>query len=470
MDENEVEEARKRAENVADDVRDTAAADRIENVLEDDSILKKVKDAAEDAVESVKNWVSPEPTMIEQVEEAAQDAGEVIADTTKSAVETVKEMVNPEPTMTERVKQAAEDAVESVKNMVSHEPTIVEQVQKAAQDAGEAIADTANTAVETVKEMVYPEPTITEQVKEVAHDTGEAVVDTANTAIDSVKEMVTPEPTFMEKVHIAYHDAEETVEGWWRRVYEWWNPPWFTDDDGLTFIGVIFYLLLAASFVAICWFSYRWYRNRQTTNNAVQNLENVLEDDSSHEDIRDEDDELISLDELGETELTWAADSGSEDVVAHLLTLPTTNIDDRNVWGETALLIAAWYGNLGIVKLLLANGASIEATDKKGANFLVHAALGFKNIIDDGEFLAEEYRQYRQLITYLVEEVGLPVPDKVLELLAEDPETLAVCQRARVEVTSLQVQCRATIARRLPRQSREKLPNILKNFVNELEF
>ena len=49
MDENEVEKARKRAENVAEDVRDTA--DRIENVLEDDSMLQKVKDAAEDAVE-----------------------------------------------------------------------------------------------------------------------------------------------------------------------------------------------------------------------------------------------------------------------------------------------------------------------------------------------------------------------------------------------------------------------------------
>ena len=436
MDENEVEEARKRAENVADDVRDTAAADRIENVLEDDSILKKVKDAAEDAVESVKNWVSPEPTMIEQVEEAAQDAGEVIADTTKSAVETVKEMVNPEPNMTDRVKQAAEDAVESVKNMISHEPTIVEQVQKAAQDAGEAIADTANTAVETVKEMVYPEPTITEQVKEVAHDTGEAVVDTANTAIDSVKEMVTPEPTFMEKVHIAYHDAEETVEGWWRRVYEWWNPPWFTDDDGLTFIGVIFYLLLAASFVAICWFSYRWYRNRQTMNNAVQNLENVLEDDSSNEPSSDEDiSDYAEDDELGWTELMWAASSGSEGVAAHLLTLPTTNIDARNVCEATALLIAAWCGNLGIVKLLLENGASIDAMDMDGNNVLVSAALGFKDMMDEDEDWMDDSKteEYRELIKYLVQEVGLPVPDQVLELLAEDPETLAVCQRASGE-------------------------------------
>ena len=213
MDENEVDEARKKAKDVAD---------LIEIILGDDSILQKVKDAAE-------------------------------------------------------------DAVESVKNMVSHEPTIAEKVKKAAQDAGEVIADTANSAVETVKEMVYPEPTITEQVKEVAHDTGEAVVDTANTAIDSVKEMVTPEPTFMEKVHNAYHDAEETVEGWWRRVYEWWNPPWFTDDDGLTFIGVIFYLLLAASFVALCWFAYRWYRTRQTMNNAVQNLENLDEDSNDND-------------------------------------------------------------------------------------------------------------------------------------------------------------------------------------------
>ena len=59
MDENEVDEARKKAKDVAD---------LIEIILGDDSILQKVKDA----VESVKNWVSPEPpTLIEQVEEAA---------------------------------------------------------------------------------------------------------------------------------------------------------------------------------------------------------------------------------------------------------------------------------------------------------------------------------------------------------------------------------------------------------------
>ena len=240
----------------------------------------------------------------------------------------------------------------------------------------------------------------------------------------------------MGRVHIAYHDAEETVEGWWRRVYEWW----FTDDDGidgLTFIGVIFYLLLSASFVALCWFAYRWYRNRQTMNNAVQNLENVqmdggvdvLEDDSSNEPSSDEDiSDYDEDDELGWTELMWAAASGSEGRAAHLLTLSTTNIDARNVLEATALHIAAWCGNTNIVKLLLASGANQQATDIDGNNVLVHAALGFKDMMDEGEDYKTE--EYRELIKYLVQ-VGLPVSDQVLKLVAEDPETLAFCQRAR---------------------------------------
>ena len=179
--------------------------------------------------------------------------------------------------MAEKVKEAAEDAIETVKNWVSPEPTFAEKVQHAAEDAGEAVQEAAESAGEAVKEMVYGEPTIADQVKEVSHDTGEAIVETANDAVESetVKEMVTPEATFTEKIQNAAYSAEETVQGWWARVKEWWNPPWFTDDDGLTFIGVIFYLLLSASFVALCWFAYRWYRNRQTMNNAVQNLENV---------------------------------------------------------------------------------------------------------------------------------------------------------------------------------------------------
>ena len=49
MDENEVDEARKKAKDIAADLRNSA--DLIENILGDDSILQRVKDAAEDAVE-----------------------------------------------------------------------------------------------------------------------------------------------------------------------------------------------------------------------------------------------------------------------------------------------------------------------------------------------------------------------------------------------------------------------------------
>ena len=161
-----------------------------------------------------------------------------------------------------------------------------------------------------------------------------------------------------------------------------------------------------------------------------------LEDDSSHEPSSDEDiSDYDEDDELGWTELMWAASLGNEDVAAHLLTLPTTNIDARNACEATALLIAAWGGNLGIVQILLLNGASIEATNMDGANVLFSAALGFKSWMDEDDGWMMDYmtEEYRELIKYLVEEVGPPVPDQVLELVAEDPETLAVCQRARGE-------------------------------------
>ena len=123
--------------------------------------------------------------------------------------------------------------------------------------------------------MVYGEPTIADQVKEVTHDTGEAIVETANDAVESVKEMVTPEPTFTEKIQNAAHSAAETVQGWWARVEEWWNPPWITHDDGLCFIGLIFYLSIAAIFVCICWFAYKWYKNLQNMNGS--NNQNMIE-------------------------------------------------------------------------------------------------------------------------------------------------------------------------------------------------
>ena len=187
--------------------------------------------------------------------------------------------------MAEKVKEAAEDAIETVKNWVSPEPTLAENVQHAAEDAGEAVQEAAESAGEAVKEMVYGEPTIADQVKEVTHDTGEAIVETANDAVESVKEMVTPEPTFTEKIQNAAHSAAETVQGWWARVEEWWNPPWITHDDGLCFIGLIFYLSIAAIFVCICWFAYKWYKNRQNMNNAAQNLENLDEDRSNNQNM-----------------------------------------------------------------------------------------------------------------------------------------------------------------------------------------
>ena len=103
--------------------------------------------------------------------------------------------------------------------------------------------------------------------------------------------------------------ASEAVKSWWRGVEEWWNPPWFTEDDGLCIIGLIFYLLLVAVFVVLCWFAYKWYKNRQSMNNAIQNLENTDEDSSGNEETLNGPDSITVTSRI----VTYADSSESSD-------------------------------------------------------------------------------------------------------------------------------------------------------------
>ena len=228
--------------------------------------------------------------------------------------------------------------------------------------------------------MVYGEPTIADQVKEVTHDTGEAIVETANDAVESVKEMVTPEPTFTEKIQNAAHSAAETVQGWWARVEEWWNPPWIT---------------IAAIFVCICWFAYKWYKNRQNMNNEEKSrleaqrqlilarAQRQLIFASCWEDlavVR----VLVSQGVnpnaqipgywVGVTPLMAAAEEGREDVTQFLLSLPNIKPDARDDDGWTALSLASLKRHLNIVKLLLEHGADPEAVQPDSGTTLLMAA------------------------------------------------------------------------------------------------
>ena len=89
--------------------------------------------------------------------------------------------------------------------------------------------------------------------------------------------------------------AEDAVEEWrdavkeWRDAVEEWRDAeremYLAVKEMVYGLGLIFYLSLAANFVCICWFAYKWYKNRQNMNNAAQNLENPDEDRSNNQNM-----------------------------------------------------------------------------------------------------------------------------------------------------------------------------------------
>lgn len=73
------------------------------------------------------------------------------------------------------------------------------------------------------------------------------------------------------------------------------------------------------------------------------------------------------------TPLHGAAKENNVAILGHLLTSVTTDINERDVDGSTALHVASWYGQLDNVKRLLEVGADILAKKNDGQTAL-HAA------------------------------------------------------------------------------------------------
>ena len=71
----------------------------------------------------------------------------------------------------------------------------------------------------------------------------------------------------------------------------------------------------------------------------------------------------------------------------------------------------------------------------------------------------------REVLRRLVEEVGLPVTDEVRRAVAGDAEALAICEKGRAEVRSLQKLARRVVWR-LPREAQKLLPTTVQDFVN----
>jgi len=80
-----------------------------------------------------------------------------------------------------------------------------------------------------------------------------------------------------------------------------------------------------------------------------------------------------ATDDTGQPALTLAANEGSSRVVDALLQSPQIQVDALNHAGETALMLAALRGHMGIVGQLLAHGAAVN---RSGWSPLHYAATG----------------------------------------------------------------------------------------------
>lgn len=75
---------------------------------------------------------------------------------------------------------------------------------------------------------------------------------------------------------------------------------------------------------------------------------------------------LSSLDNNKSTPLHWAAYSNSETVTEYILASNQTNLDLKDIDGQTPLHLAASYGNTRIVRRLLLKGANRYLKNNEG--------------------------------------------------------------------------------------------------------
>jgi ankyrin repeat protein len=91
---------------------------------------------------------------------------------------------------------------------------------------------------------------------------------------------------------------------------------------------------------------------------------------------------LPVCDPRGNTYLHRAVTEGAKPFVIKFLLKRGVDIDARNQQGETALIIAAWYGREELAELLLKKGADANVKTRKGLTALkVAKANGYEGIV-----------------------------------------------------------------------------------------
>lgn len=85
-----------------------------------------------------------------------------------------------------------------------------------------------------------------------------------------------------------------------------------------------------------------------------------------------------------EVPVLWLASSyGLEYTVSYILTSQRQSVNWKTTWGDTALHLASSRGNMGVMNLLLNNGADIAATDRDGNTALHRATFFWSDLYSD---------------------------------------------------------------------------------------
>ena len=160
------------------------------------------------------------------------------------------------------------------------------------------------------------------------------------------------------------------------------------------------------------------------------------------------------------TPLMLAAANGRVDIATILLDAPNIDTELRRGPG-TALHWALRQPSVEMFKLLLCRGADGGAVGDQGRSVLELAAS--KVLYDLYPWLRDEAKR---VVKFLAKEACLQVTQKVLEWVAEDPDTLEVCQEARRQPRRLEDLARVAAWKTPITLRRSLLPKPVRKFVN----